>query len=98
MTVLNSRLPQGLLRSGEQGLSGAADTALKSGRLPGGDFMITIPGRLGFIAVILLSLVGLSSAVKRISVTVAYLNDPAATASAPAALAESSSTVACEAP
>jgi uncharacterized membrane protein len=38
--------------------------------------MITILGRLGFTAVILLSLVGLSSAFKRISVTVASLNDP----------------------
>ena len=44
----------------------------------GGGFMITILGRLGFTAVILLSLVGLSSAVKRIAVTVAYLNDSAA--------------------
>lgn len=38
--------------------------------------MITILGRLGFTAVILLSLVGLSSAVNRIAVTVAILKDP----------------------
>jgi len=40
--------------------------------------MITLLGRLGFTAVILLSLVGLFSAVRRTVSTVAYLNDPTA--------------------